>query len=58
MSVRALIRIKDIICCSEAYKTTEIKLDDILREINYFEDWYIKKYNKNVLFNQLKAREV
>lgn len=58
MSVRTLIKIRDIICCPPYPQTAEIQLDDILREVNYFEDWYMKKYNKMALYNQLKAREI
>lgn len=58
MSVRTLTKIRDIICCPPYPQTAEIQLDDILREINYFEDWYMKKYNKMALYDQLKSREV
>lgn len=58
MSIRALINIRDIIHCPPYLQTAEIKLNDILREINYFEDWYMRKYNKMALCDQLKAREV
>lgn len=58
MSVRTLIKIRDIICCPPYPQTAKIRLNDILKEINYFENWYMKKYNKMVLHNQLKAREV
>lgn len=58
MSIRALIKIRDIIRCPPYPQTAEIKLNDTLREINYFEDWYMRKYNKMALYDQLKAREV
>lgn len=58
MSVRTLIKIRGIICCPPYPQTAEIQLNDILKEINYFEDWYMKKYNKMALYDQLKAREV
>ena len=58
MSVRTLIKIRDIIRCPPYPQTAEIQLYDILKEINYFEDWYMKKYNKMALYDQLKAREV
>lgn len=58
MSIRALIKIRDIIRCSFYQQAAEVKLNDILKEINYFEDWYMRKYNKMALYDQLKAREV
>ena len=58
MSIRALINIRDIIRCSFYQQSAEVKLNDILKEIKYFEDWYMKKYNKMALYDQLKAREV
>lgn len=58
MSIRALINIRDIIRCSFYQQVAEVKLNDILKEIKYFEDWYMRKYNKMALYDQLKAREV